>query len=337
MSFRVQIEPSGHAFTVDREETLLHAALRHGVGLPYGCRSGVCGTCLCRIKEGEVYYPNGAPDPLANEAPGACLTCQAVPLGDLVISANELEKAEEMEVRILPCRVEQVEALSHDVIRLRLKQPDDQRLQFLAGQYLDILLSDGRRRAFSIANAPHDDAFIELHIRHIPGGQFTDFVFTDLHEKAILRIQAPLGSFTLREHSVRPMIFVAGGTGFAPIKGIIEHAFHTGVARPMHLYWGVRSKRDLYLDGLPRDWERGHANFRYTPVLSEPDGDWTGRAGWVHESVLEDHQDMGGYDVYMAGPPPMVKAGRDAFAAMGLGHEHMFYDSFEYAAPKEKA
>ncbi|MBU0500705.1 MAG: CDP-6-deoxy-delta-3,4-glucoseen reductase [Gammaproteobacteria bacterium] len=336
MTFSVQIEPSGHSFNVERGETLLEAALRQGVGLPYGCRNGLCGSCLCRLSEGEVDYPKGKPDALKDQGDNACLSCQAIPVTDLLILAGEVEKADEIEIRTLPCRVESVENLAHDVIRLKLKLPESQRLQFLAGQYLDILLPDGRRRAFSIANAPHDDACIELHVRHVSGGEFTDFVFHGMQEKAILRIQAPLGGFTLREHSDRPMVFVAGGTGFAPIKGIIEHAFHLGEIRPIHLYWGVRSRRDLYLHDLPLDWEQGHANFRYTPVLSEPDSDWAGRTGWVHEAVLEDSPDMSSFDLYMAGPPPMIRSARDRFAAAGLGHDHMFYDSFEYAAPKEE-
>ena len=336
MSFSVQIEPSGHTLSVEENETLLDAALRQGVGLPYGCRNGQCGSCICRLLEGEVSYPNGNTQALEEETVDACLTCQAVPVSDLVIFAGETEKAEEIEIRTLPCRVDEKKVLAHDVIQLKLKLPDNQRLQFLAGQYLDIILSDGRRRAFSIANAPHDDDFIELHIRHVPGGEFTQVVFDEMEEKSILRIQAPLGSFNLQEESERPMIFVAGGTGFAPIKGIIEHANHLGIFRPIHLYWGVRSKQDLYMDELPRQWEKEHDNFSYTPVLSEPDADWTGRTGWVHEAVLEDNPEMAGFDVYMAGPPPMVKAGRDAFADKGLSHDHMFYDSFEYGAKTDK-
>jgi CDP-4-dehydro-6-deoxyglucose reductase len=228
--------------------------------------------------------------------------------------------------------VDAKEQLAHDVIRLHLKLPEGQRLQFLAGQYLDFILRDGRKRAFSIANAPHDDTFIELHVRHVEGGEFTDHVFSAMKDKEILRIQAPLGRFTLREESQRPLIFVAGGTGFAPIKGMIEHAFHTGIHRSMHLYWGVRSKRDLYLPDLPVQWERTHSNFRFIPVLSEPDADWAGRTGFVHQTVAADHPDMSGFDVYMAGPPVMVQAGRRAFEDAGLTLEHMFSDAFEYAA-----
>jgi CDP-4-dehydro-6-deoxyglucose reductase len=330
MSFNVRTDPGGHQFQTRPGETLLEAALRQGVGLPYGCRNGRCGSCSATLLEGEVGYPSGKTDALEGQPEGTCLTCQAVPEADVVLRVAELESVTEIEPRILPCRVARKDQLSHDVVRLYLKLPDNQRLQFLAGQYLDFILRDGRRRAFSIANAPHDDELIELHVRHVPGGEFTDFVFDSMKERAILRIHGPLGTFVLREHSERPLVFIGGGTGFAPIKGMIEHAFHAGIGRPMHLYWGVRSRRDLYLD-LPERWAREHGNFTYTPVLSEPDADWEGRTGFVHEAVVADHPDMSGFDVYLSGPPVMVEAGRLAFEARGLSVDHMFSDAFEYA------
>jgi CDP-4-dehydro-6-deoxyglucose reductase len=332
MSFTVHIEPSGHRFSVEADETVLDAALRQNVGLPYGCRNGACGACVGSLEAGEVDYPSGKTEALTQAGEGACLLCQAVPRSDLTCRVNELELAEEIAPRLLPCRVDGKEQLAHDVMRLYLKLPEGDRLQFLAGQYLDFMLKDGRRRAFSIANAPHDDEFIELHIRHVDGGEFTDHVFSAMETREVLRIQAPLGRFTLREESDRPMIFVAGGTGFAPVKGIIEHAFYTGVTRPMTLYWGVRSLRDLYLPDLPRQWEREHANFRFVPVLSEPDAGWEGKTGFVHQVVAQEHPDISGFDVYMAGPPVMVNAGREVFEAAGLTLENMFSDAFEYAA-----
>lgn len=333
MSFKVQTHPAGHQFQAEAGETLLAAALRQGMGLPYGCRNGQCGSCLATLVSGQVSYPSGNTQALEGREANACLVCQAVAETDLVLRVTEVQSAAELEIRTLPCRVVDKEILNHDVVRLRLKLPENQRLPFLAGQYLDFLLEGGQRRAFSIANAPHDDEFIELHVRHVPGGQFTSFIFDALEEKAILRIQAPLGTFTLREDSDRPIILMGGGTGFAPIKGMIEHAFHVGITRPMHLYWGARTQRDLYLPDLPRHWARDHANFHYTPVLSEPDSDWTGRTGFVHEAVLADHPYMGRYDVYMSGPPIMVESGRQAFSAAGLSREHMFSDAFEYAKP----
>jgi CDP-4-dehydro-6-deoxyglucose reductase len=335
MMFNVRIEPSGHSFSVARGETILDAALRHNIGLPYGCRNGRCGSCMATLLEGDVGYPDEEMAALEGAAADACLACQAIPASDLVLEVREVESAGEIEVRTLPCRVAKSEQLAHDVMRLFLKLPENQRLQFLAGQYLDFILPNGHRRAFSIANAPHDDDFIELHIRHVSGGEFTEQVFSTIREKAILRIQAPLGTFVLQEQSQRPIVFMGGGTGFAPLKGMIEHAFFVGIERPMWLYWGVRARRDLYLADLPRRWVADHPNFSFVPVLSEPDADWEGRRGFVHEAVLGDHPDIGGFDVYMAGPPVMVEAGRSAFAAAGLTMDNMFSDAFEYAAPKD--
>jgi CDP-4-dehydro-6-deoxyglucose reductase len=332
MTFSVQIRPSGHTFEVEPGETVLDAALRQNIGLPYGCRNGGCGACSSSLLAGEVDYPSGKTGALEGQGEDACLLCQAVPQTDLLCQVREIEQAAEIVPRVLPCRVTKKEQLAHDVVRLFIKLPEAERLQFLAGQYLDFILKDGRRRAFSIANAPHDDEFIELHIRHVDGGEFTDHVFCAMQEKEILRIQAPMGRFTLRENSERPLLFIAGGTGFAPIKGIIEHALHIGTERPMHLYWGVRARRDLYLPELPAAWAAAHGNFRFVPVLSEADADWRGRRGWVHETVLEDHPEMGAFDVYMAGPPIMVNASREAFEQHGLTLEHMFSDAFEYAA-----
>ena len=336
MSFHVRVEPSGHQFTTQPGESILDAAERQGVSLPYGCRNGMCGSCAGTLLSGAVTYPDDVDDPTEGADEARCLTCKGVPSSDLVIRIHEVATSAEIEVRTLPCKVERMERLAHDVMRIWLKLPESQRLQFLAGQYLDFLLDDGRRRAFSIANAPHDDALIELHVRHVPGGDFTDFVFNQMKVGSIQRIQAPLGGFYMREESARPLLFMAGGTGFAPIKGIIEHAFHIGTDRPMHLFWGVRSERDLYLRDLPGEWAAAHPNMRYTPVLSEPDAGWKGAAGWVHEAVLADYPDLSGHDLYMSGPPPMVFAARDAFGQAGLSEEHMYSDVFEWAMDSRK-
>jgi len=331
MSFKVRTEPGNHLFDVAPGETVLAAALRQGIGLPYGCRNGQCGACAAALVTGELSYPSGRTEGLEGRPPGTCLPCQAAPLSDLTLRVTEVHAITQIEARLLPCRLERKEPLNHDVMRLYLKLPENQRLQFFAGQYLDFILPDGRRRAFSIANAPHDDALIELHVRHVPGGVFTDHVFHDLAEKSILRIQAPLGTFILREDSGRPLIFIGGGTGFAPIKGMIEHAMYRGVGLPMHLYWGVRARRDLYLPELPERWTRDWPGFRYTPVLSQPDPDWSGRTGLVHEAVVADYQDLSGYDIYLSGPPAMVEAGRIACEARGATRDHMFSDAFTYA------
>ena len=336
MTFKVTLQPSNNSFDVEEGQSLLDAAINQGIGMPYGCRGGGCGACVSGLVSGEVEYPNGEPPALQGRAKTHCVPCMARVKSDLVLEVKEIATTSEIQARLMPCRVQKVEHLAHDVIRLMLKLPEGQRMQFMAGQYLEFILKNGRRRAFSIANAPHDDEFIELHIRHVDGGVFTDWAFEQLEEKTILRIEAPLGSFVLNEESERPMVFIGGGTGFAPIKGQIEHALKEGVTRPIKLYWGVRSRRDLYLPELPEQWAKEYENVTYVPVLSEPDDDWEGRSGWVHEAVLADLEDITAYDIYMAGPPVMVKSGRDAFLEAGVSEDNMFYDSFEYAADGDK-
>ncbi len=331
MTYNVDINAGEQTIQVEDGETILDAALRQDVGLPYGCRNGACGNCISTLVSGELSYPSGKTRALEGAADNACLTCQAVPASDIQLSAKLLETVKEIEIKTLPCRVAKHVELAHDVMAVWLKLPDNQRMQFMAGQYLNFLLSDGRERAFSIGNAPHADDLIELHIRHVDGGEFTDYVFDRMKDKAILRIRGPLGSFVLREDSDRPMIFVAGGTGFAPIKGQIEHAMHIGDNRPIQLYWGVRDERDLYMGDLARSWTQSHENISFIPVLSEPGDSWQGRSGFVHEAVVADNPDMSGFDVYMAGPPVMVDAGKDAFLAAGLSMDHMFSDSFDFA------
>jgi CDP-4-dehydro-6-deoxyglucose reductase len=318
----------------------LAAALRQGLAFPYGCRNGTCGACQGRVLSGRFEYACGQLPPALGETAAACghaLFCQAIPGSDMIIEVREINTVNDIEVKKLPCRAESLVQAAHDVMVIKLRLPASERLQFLAGQYLDILLKDGRRRAFSIANAPHEDAFIELHIRHVEGGTFTDHVFADMQAKTMLRIEGPFGNFVLREESPRPMLLIGGGTGFAPLKGIIEHAFHIGIKHPMHLFWGVRAMRDLYMDGLPRRWAREHGNFQYTPVLSEPlaDDDWSGETGTVVEAVLRQFPDLSGFDAYMAGPPAMCTAARDAFLQHGLPEAHMYSDAFEYAADSQ--
>ncbi len=335
MSFKIRIESSGHEFTAEEKETVLAAALRQGVTLAYSCRNGDCGTCKGKVISGKVDYGTYEEKAMseAEKNAGSALFCQAVPLSNLVIEAKEISAAKDIPIRIMPCRVMKLEKLAHDVMRLWFKLAEGQRLQFLAGQYIDILLSGNRRRSFSLATAPHADEMLQLHIRHIPGGLFSEQVFTQMKERDLLRFQGPLGVFFLREDSDRPVILVAGGTGFAPIKSILEHAFAQGLTRPLHLYWGARARSDLYLHDLPQSWTREHAHFRYTPVLSEPQSEdhWSGRTGWVHEAVIADHPDLTQHEVYASGPPPMIEALKKAVKKHGLPNDRLYYDSFEHA------
>ena len=336
MTYTIKIQPSGHQFTVEKQEIILDAALRQGIAFPYGCRSGACGSCLGEIKSGSVDYPDGLPMALSEEdaKAGKALFCQAIASSDLEIHVAEIKRDTEIEIKTLPARVEGLRKLSHDVMEMTLKLPETERLQFLAGQYVEFLLKDDRRRSFSIANAPFNDEYLEFHIRHVPNGFFTEQVFNEMKEKSLLRIEGPHGSFFLRTDSERPILLIAGGTGFAPIKGIIEQIIEEGINRPVHIYWGVRAKQDLYHDSLAKGWAFKHPNISYTPVLSEAkaDDNWQGRTGFVHNAVTEDFADLSGYDVYMAGPPPMIDAAKEAFANKGLPSEQLYFDSFDYSA-----
>jgi CDP-4-dehydro-6-deoxyglucose reductase len=336
LSFRVSIQPGNKSFAVAPGETVLDAARRAGLALPYSCLGGVCGSCRATLISGRCAYPNQPPQALsdAERAHGDVLLCQAVPVSDLAISAREVPSVAELPRRVLPARVAEKRLLADDVMLLALQTPANQPLRWLAGQYIDVLLEGGKRRAFSIANAPDAGGRrIELHVRRVPGGGFTQTVFDAMPVGSLLRIEGPLGTFVPREDSGRPIVFMAGGTGFAPIKAIVEHFLHLRSTRPMHLYWGVRHARDLYLPELPAYWQTLHPGLTFSAVLSEADGSDGGawRSGHVHEAVLADHADLSPYDLYMSGPPPMIEAARHRFVEHGLDPGRLYYDSFEYA------
>lgn len=331
MSRQITIQPSGHIFHAHDGESVLEAALREGFMLPYGCRNGACGSCKGMVIEGTIDHGKSLDSalPAAERALGKALFCQAIPGSDLIIECREIGAAKDIPVKTLPCRVQTLELVAPDVMRIRLRLPSAERMQFLAGQYIDILLKDGTRRSLSMANPPHDDSLLELHLRNY-GGSFSEHVFTRMKEKDILRFEGPLGTFYLREDSDKPLVLLAGGTGFAPIKAIIEHAIHNRISRPMTLYRGARRVADLYLNELPEQWQREHGVI-YIPVLSDapPDDGWTGRQGLVHHAVMEDLHDLSGYEIYACGAPAMIDAAlRDFSEHCGLPDAAFHADAF---------
>jgi CDP-4-dehydro-6-deoxyglucose reductase len=345
MGFTVTIRPSGRTLTTEGDETVLAAALRASIGLPYGCKNGACGTCRGKVLEGTVVHKphSNSALPAADEAKGFALFCSAIPQSDLVIEARELSGFGDIPIRRMPARVAKIDRVAPDVALVSVQLPAGERLQFRAGQYMDFILKDGSRRQYSIATAPHADELIQLHIRHLPGGLFTDRLFgavePPLKERDLLRVEAPLGTFFLREDNDRPIVLLAGGTGFAPIKAIAEHIFHQRLnveapgrpARAVWLYWGARTRADLYLPALPAQWAAEQPNFRYVPVLSEPAAgdDWTGRTGFVHRAVMEDLPDLSAHQVYACGAPVMVDAARRDFTGLcGLPDDQFFADAF---------
>ena len=341
MSYQVTLKTSGKQFTVNQDETLLEAALRQGINLPYGCKNGACGSCKGKVVEGRVTHGQHSESALskADETSGGTLFCCAHPQSDLLIEAREVQGAGDIAIRKVPCRVNVIERPSNDVAILKLQLPAAERFQFLAGQYLEFLLKDGQRRAYSIANAPDQEGPLELHIRHLPGGVFTDFVFgatsPALKEKDILRFEGPLGSFFLREDSKKPIIFVAAGTGFAPIKSIIEQMQSKKMQRSIELYWGGRRPNDLYLDDLCKAWQKDLPGFKYIPVISDAlaEDNWSGRTGFVHQAVMADHPDMKGFQVYACGAPIVIESARRDFVALcQLPAEEFYADAFTPAA-----
>lgn len=335
MSYQVSVEPSGRQFTAEPDETLLEAALRQGLTMPYGCKDGACGACKGKVLAGEVAHGKAQAHALsdAEKAEGLTLYCCATAQSDLRIECRQIQSASVFPVKTLPARIEKMERLAPDVMEIHLRLPASERLQFLAGQYVDILLKDGRKRSFSLANAPEGDGLLQLHVRHVPGGIFTDQVFSTMKAKDILRFNGPHGSFYLRDDSDKPAILLAGGTGFAPIKSIVEQALLTGSQRPMYIYWGARARQDLYQHALPEAWAAAQRHIRYVPVLAEPAASdaWTGRTGLVHQAVLADFPDLSGVEVYACGSPGMIEAAKRDCLTQGLPEEAFFADAFTFS------
>ena len=339
LSYQVELKTSGKTFSVEADETVLEAALRQSINLPYGCKNGACGSCKGRLLTGKITHGDHSQSALspADETAGATLLCCAQPQTDLLIEVREVQGGGDIPVRKVPCRINTIKFASDDVAILQLQLPASERFQFLAGQYLEFLLKDNKRRAYSIASAPHEEGPVELHIRHLPGGLFTDPLFgqtadgKQIKEKDILRFEGPLGSFFLREDSKKPIIFLASGTGFAPIKAMLTSIQNKKIDREIHFYWGGRRPKDLYMDSLCQEFTHTIPGFHYIPVISEalPEDGWQGRTGFVHRAVMHDFSDLSSYQVYACGAPIVIAAARTDFVKeCRLPEEEFFADSF---------
>jgi len=337
--YQVQLKTSGKTFSVEADETVLEAALRQGINLPYGCKNGACGSCKGKCIEGKIRHGDHSQSALsaADETAGSTLLCCAHPQTDLLIEVREVQGGGDIPVRKVPCRINTIQFPSDDVAILQLQLPASERFQFLAGQYLEFLLKDNKRRAYSIASAPHEQGPLELHIRHLPGGLFTDSLFgqasdgKQIKEKDILRFEGPLGSFFLREDSKKPIIFLASGTGFAPIKSMLMHIQEKKIKREIHFYWGGRRPKDLYMDNLCQEFMHTIPGFHYTPVISDAlaEDAWQGRTGFVHRAVMNDFPDLSQHQVYACGAPIVIQSARTDFVKdCQLPEEEFFADSF---------
>jgi CDP-4-dehydro-6-deoxyglucose reductase, E3 len=347
MSFTVLVRPSGRQFAAEPTENILDAALRAGVGLPFGCKDGACGSCKAKVLSGELDQGWHAAAALSHEEhlAGQALLCCAQARSDLVVEVREIAGYGDFPPRKMPCRITHLERVAPDVVIVTLQLPASERLKYRAGQFLEFTLGNGARRSYSIATAPHADGPISVHVRHMPGGVFTDALFgaaaKPIKERDILRLEGPLGTFFLRPDGQRPILLLASGTGFAPIKAIAETIFHLRLnhddparaqpARKVVLYWGARTRRDLYMNEVPMQWASEQPNFRYIPVLSDalPEDGWTGRTGFVHQAVMQDLPDLSQFEVYACGAPVMVEAARrDFVASCGLPEEQFLADAF---------
>ncbi len=341
MAFTISVQPSGRTFSSEPDEPILAAGIRQGVGMPYGCKDGACGSCKCKKLEGTVVHGEHQSKALSDEeeAAGWVLTCCGVAQTDVVLESRQVTDESAFPIKKMPSRVAGLEKMSHDVMLVKLQLPAADTFRYHAGQYVEFILRDGDRRSYSMANAPHAGPGVELHIRHMPGGKFTDHVFGVMKEKEIMRVEGPYGSFFLREDSDKPMVLLASGTGFAPIKALIEHMQHKGITRPATMYWGGRRPVDLYM----HDWMLAKAaempNLTYVPVVSNalPEDNWTGRTGFVHRAVLEDTPDMSAHQVYACGAPIVVDSARAEYTAAGLPMDEFYADSFTTEADKAKA
>ncbi len=332
----VRIANSSRSFHAAADQPLLDAAAHAALNLPHSCKGGNCGACKARLLSGEIHYPNGEPLGLSDTeiADGQILLCQARARTDLCIETFEIRAADTVTTKRLPCRIERAVPLSHDVMGLFLRLPVAEAFTFEAGQYIDILLPGGRRRSFSIASPPHDARPLELHVRRVVGGEFTDRLFHEDMRAALLSIEGPLGTFTYRPHAAHPprMVLIGGGTGIAPLLSILRHLVENGIERDIQLYWGVRGQQDLYAHGTLEQLSRRAASFNYVPVLSEATSGWCGATGWVHEAALKCIQDLEAIEVYAAGPPAMIAAIQGEYDSRGSARTRLYFDSFDYAS-----
>ena len=338
-SFAITVQPSDIQFQAQAGESLLAAGIRQGIGLPYGCKDGACGSCKCKLVSGQVQQSNFQRKALSEEeeAQGFVLTCSARAMSDITLESRQVTPAGALPVKKMPTRVSSLVRKTDDVVVMQLQLPANDTFVYRAGQYVEFILRDGARRSYSMANAPSHGPGVELHVRHMPGGRFTDLVFGSMKEKDILRIEGPMGSFFLREESEKPMVFLASGTGFAPLKALLEHMQHCGITRPVTLYWGGRRPADLYME----DWVQAQCaampHMHYVPVVSDalPEDAWQGRTGFVHRAVLEDFPDLSGHQVYACGAPVVVDSARRDFCAQaGLPADEFFADAFTSEADK---
>lgn len=330
MTKTVEIRQAQRSIRVPEVRTILEVALEEGIPYPHGCRSGRCGSCKSRLVSGEVDLLPHTPFALSpsERSQGLILACRAQPLSDLTVSwlGKEEEKADHP-VRRIRTQVVALENATHDIKRVRLMPEDGPPLAFTAGQYAQVTFPGAPTRDYSMANMPGETE-LEFHIRRIPGGAASERVATRLARGDRVEVRGPLGSAFLRESHTGPILAVAGGSGLAPIKSIVETAHAHGLRQPIRVYFGVRTERDLYLVDHFQRMAKAYPNLSFAPVLSEEPRSDRYRTGFVTDAIAMDVSDLDGWKAYMAGPPAMIDAAGPLLQERGLRSEDMHVDVF---------
>lgn len=324
--YTATLKPSGKQFTVDTERTILDAASQAKIHLPHSCRDGSCGACKSRLLKGQVSQA-GNHDAITDEelAAGYILNCVAKPTSDIEIESTYYPELDGIESCIFPCKVVDIEFPAQDIAIMHLRLPPNSDFRYISGQYIDLMWK-GVRRSYSIANAQHRELGLELHIRRVSGGVFSQLVFEELKPGVLLRLDGPHGTFFVR-NSDTPIIFLAGGTGFAPVKAMVEKLLEQKSHRSIHIYWGVSSIDALY-STLPDMWQKNQDNITFTPVLSDSDVKWQGRQGLVHQAVMDDFSDLTQFEIYACGSSNMIDAAKRDFLKQGLFEKNFIADAF---------
>lgn len=323
MGLRVRLLPSKQEFFVEGRETLLEAAIRAGVSLPYGCSNGNCGLCKAKIISGEVkrIAHQDYVFPEAQRFGQYALMCSNAAVTDLVLEMQVAGNVGDIAEQHFQVKVRKLEKINSQLLILHVRLPRGERMRFLAGQYATLRIPNVGKHDYSIASCPCDDKHLEFHIRHVADEAVSEYIFNALKLRSTIGITGPKGHFVLQEDSLRPMIMVAFDTGFAAIKSLLEHATAQEYEREIHLYWIACQTSGQYLSNLCRAWQDALDEFHYTPVnISNP---FEGNMGDHAEStdiakqallrIVEDIPDLSGFDLYISAPQPLLKLARDLF------------------------
>ena len=319
MTYNINIQPANIHYQASSDTTLLDAALANKLSLQHSCKKGTCGTCSATVLSGVIKNESGE---LVNT--GAVLTCQSYAQSDVVLKATYYPELADIPCVTLPCKIDQQSFLTDDILIITLRLPPTTPFRYLPGQYID-LIAGGIRRSYSIANTCIEGTRIELHVRLLPEGEFSQVLkHSTLHQ--LMRLEGPKGTFFIRE-ATNPIVFLAGGTGFAPVKAMVEGLLANKSARQIYIYWGMPRASSLYTD-VGKSWTNEYDQVHYVPVISSEDAEWAGRRGFVHQAVLDDFPNLSDYHVYACGSPLMIDAAKNAFITKGLDSAHFYSDAF---------